>query len=37
MTYKEAFLYIKADYLRYSNSVWGTRVLLHQRVFVYIF
>lgn len=23
MTYKEAFSYIKADYLRYSNSVGG--------------
>lgn len=25
MTYKEAFSYIKADYLRYSNSGGGTR------------
>lgn len=39
MTYKEAFSYIKADYLRYSNSVRGgvLDVLLHQRGFVYIF
>lgn len=37
MTYKEAFSYIKADYLRYSNSLWGLGVLLHQRGFVYIF
>lgn len=38
MTYKEALSYIKADYLRYSNSVGGVLdVLLHQRGFVYIF
>lgn len=37
MTYKEAFSYIKADYLRYSNSLWGLGVLLHQRGFVYIY